>query len=341
MDTFLTDGLAEEDVDRWVGAASILHSDGDAMDIAVKDEQIVGVRGRAQDRVNRGRLGPKDLFGWQANTSPDRLTRPLVRQDDQLVETDWDTAMDQVVARTQELLSQRGPSSLGFYTTGQLMLEEYYTLTTIVRAGLGTAHLDGNTRLCTATAADSLKESFACDGQPGSYSDLGDADVIALYGRNVAETQPVLWTRMLDRLAGPNPPRLLCVELQSLSEAHPGHQELYHVAKDLTLGSDAHLAAIEAAARERDVPLPAPSTSRVHGRVGDDLGGVGLLEDLRTVYLCAADLSLEWVMLGQAAQTTKDAGLLQLSAQCHPQTLRQRDWANQMIKAGSPQLLSV
>ena len=32
--------------------------------------------------------------------------------------------------------------------------------------------MDGNTRLCTATAAASLKESFGADGQPGSYADL-------------------------------------------------------------------------------------------------------------------------------------------------------------------------
>jgi anaerobic selenocysteine-containing dehydrogenase len=66
--------------------------------------------------------------------------------------------------------------------------------------------------LCTATAAEALKESFACDGQPGSYSDVDHAEVIALYGHNVAETQTVLWMRMLDRLAGPNPPTLICVD---------------------------------------------------------------------------------------------------------------------------------
>ncbi|MEV6494303.1 nitrate reductase, partial [Actinoplanes sp. NPDC051633] len=65
VDMHLADGLREADVDRWVQSASILHSNGDAMDIAVKDRRIVGVRGRPGDRVNRGRLGPKDLYGWQ------------------------------------------------------------------------------------------------------------------------------------------------------------------------------------------------------------------------------------------------------------------------------------
>jgi anaerobic selenocysteine-containing dehydrogenase len=212
VDTRLDDGLTPADVDDWVQSATILHSNGDGLDIAVKDGRIVGVRGRASDRVNHGRLGPKDLFGYQANNSPDRLTSPLIRRGGRLVETDWDTAMSAVAERTQELLAERGPSSVGFYTTGQLFIEEYYTLAMIGHGGIGTNHMDGNTRLCTATAGAALKESFASDGQPGSYTDIDHADTIALYGHNMAETQTVLWTRILDRLAGPNPPQLLCVD---------------------------------------------------------------------------------------------------------------------------------
>jgi anaerobic selenocysteine-containing dehydrogenase len=210
VDAHLT--VDEAEVERWVPAASLLHSNGDAMDIAVAGGRIVGVRGRAGDRVNRGRLEPKDLFGWQANNSADRLTTPLLRQDGSLVETDWDTAMNRVVERAQSLLDDRGPGSIGFYTSGQLFAEEYYTLTTIARAGVGTDHLDGNTRLCTATAAEALKETFGSDGQPASYTDVDHADVIALFGHNVAETQPVLWMRMLDRLAGDESPSLLVID---------------------------------------------------------------------------------------------------------------------------------
>ncbi len=212
QDMHLAEGVRPDDVEQWVQTASILHSDGDAIDIAVRGGAMVGVRGRVVDRVNRGRLGPKDAFGWQANASPDRLTRPLVREGGRLVETDWDTAMDLVASRSRALLRERGPGSIGFYTSGQLFLEEYYTLAVLARAGIGTNHLDGNTRLCTSTAAEALKESFGCDGQPGSYDDIDHADVIALFGHNIAETQPVQWMRILDRLDGADPPRLICVD---------------------------------------------------------------------------------------------------------------------------------
>ena len=212
VDAFLTDGATGADVDRWVRSACVLCSYGCGLDIAVKDDRMIGVRGRADDHVNHGRLGPKGLYGWQAINSPDRLTRPMIREGDRLVETDWESAMRIVVDRARQLLADRGPSSFGFYTSGQLFLEEYYTQAIVARAGIGTAHMDGNTRLCTATADAALKESFGSDGDPGCYEDIDLCDTLFLVGHNVAETQTVMWARMLDRLDGPSPPRLVVVD---------------------------------------------------------------------------------------------------------------------------------
>jgi hypothetical protein len=46
VDVLLEEGVSEGDVERWVPSASVLHSNGDAMDIAVREGRIVGVRGR-------------------------------------------------------------------------------------------------------------------------------------------------------------------------------------------------------------------------------------------------------------------------------------------------------
>ena len=100
IDTFLEDGVSEDDVDRWVQTASLHHANGDAIDLAVKGGRLVGVGGRAVDRVNRGRLDPKDLFVWQAYGSEDRLTRPLVRRNGELVEASWNEAMGRIVERS-------------------------------------------------------------------------------------------------------------------------------------------------------------------------------------------------------------------------------------------------
>src|SRR3954467_1137269 len=135
VDQYLDEGISEGEVE-WVQSACVLCSNGCGLDVAVANGRIVGVRGRAVDRVNHGRLGPKGLYGWQANNSSDRLLRPLVRRDGELHEARWDEAMGLVAGRTRELLETKGAGALGFYTSGQLFLEDYYTLALVARGGL-------------------------------------------------------------------------------------------------------------------------------------------------------------------------------------------------------------
>jgi ferredoxin-nitrate reductase len=213
------DEQTSETPDRWIQSACVLCSNGCALDIGVKNGRIVGVRGRADDRINQGRLGPKGLHGWQANDNADRLRKPLIRRGDRFDEVSWDEAMELIVHRSKEIRDRHTSSAIGFYTSGQLFLEEYYTLAVIGKAGLGTPHMDGNTRLCTATAAAALKESFGTDGQPGSYTDLDTADTVFNIGHNMAEQQTVLWARVLDRRRGPRPPRLIIVDPRPIPSA--------------------------------------------------------------------------------------------------------------------------
>ncbi|KAI9151419.1 Nitrate reductase [Paramyrothecium foliicola] len=206
------DHAYDEEPEKWVQSACVLCSNGCALDVGVKDGKVVGVKGRATDRVNKGRLGPKGLNGWKAMYAPGRLTQPLVRKNGKLEPTSWDEAMKVVVDKSKELIEHLTAHSIGFYTSGQLFLEEYYALAMIGKAGLNTLHMDGNTRLCTATAAASMRESFGSDGQPGSYGDVDFTDCLFMVGHNVAATQTVLWSRILDRLDGPRPPQLIVVD---------------------------------------------------------------------------------------------------------------------------------
>ena len=192
-------------------SACVLCSHGCGLDIGVKDGRMVGVRGREADAPNRGRLGPKGLHGWQANASPDRLKRPLIRRNGKLEEASWDEAMNLIAARSKELIRDFTANTMAFYNSGQLFLE-YYTLALIAHAGTGTTHIDANTRLCTATAETALRESFGTDGQPGCYEDIDTADTLFHMGHNVAFQHPVLWMRILDRHAGANPPRAIVVD---------------------------------------------------------------------------------------------------------------------------------
>lgn len=184
--------------DRWVHSACLLCSNGCGMDIAVKDGAIVGVRGNASHPVNLGHLGPKGQHAWVANNSKRRGTTPMIRRRKgaPMEEVGWQQAMDFFVERFKATW-RLGHETLSCYNSGQLTLEEFYTLAKLWRGGLQSSNIDGNTRLCTATSATGLMANFGADGPVASYADIDQAQLLCLYGHNVAETQTVLWERML------------------------------------------------------------------------------------------------------------------------------------------------
>lgn len=72
-----------------------------------------------------------------------------------------------------------------------------------------------------------MRESFGSDGQPGSYADIDYTECIFMVGHNVAATQTVLWSRILDRLDGPSPPQLIVVDPRL---AETGRRATLHLA---------------------------------------------------------------------------------------------------------------
>ena len=97
--------------ERWVPSVCVLCSTGCGLDIGVAGGRIVGVRGRAGDRVNHGRLGPKGLHGWEANASRGPATTPLIRRDGRLEPATWDEAMGLIVERSKSAIERFGPGS--------------------------------------------------------------------------------------------------------------------------------------------------------------------------------------------------------------------------------------
>jgi anaerobic selenocysteine-containing dehydrogenase len=168
------------------------------MEIAVKDGKMVGVRGIADHPVNFGHLGPKGEHAWVANHSKKRGTTPMIRRTkgSSLEPVSWKEAMEFFIEKFNDVWEQ-GHQNLACYNSGQLTVEELYTLGKLWRAGLHSANIDGNTRLCTATSATGLMSNFGCDGPVASYADIDQAELICLYGHNAAEVQTVLWERML------------------------------------------------------------------------------------------------------------------------------------------------
>ncbi|MEV6618641.1 hypothetical protein AB0N31_33230 [Streptomyces sp. NPDC051051] len=144
----------------------------------------------------------------------------------------------------------------------------------------------------------------------------------------------------------------LAGQLTTVAERHRTDHEIHHVATDLAVWSREHVRRLADAGRAHGLDLgdsagtSAPGVlSTLREKAAEAVGhrpepGLLLLHDLRQLHLDATGNSLDWEMLAQAAQATRDDDLLALAAACHPQTLRQMRWTNTMIKILSPQVLT-
>ena len=180
----------DREPDRWVASACLLYSNGCGLDIAVRDERIVGMRGRKDHPVNFGHLGPKGENAWVANASPRRGTTPMVRRHKgaPLEPIGCDEAYSVFMERF-DAARKLSHDNVACYNSGQLTIEEFYALAKLWRGGLQSSNIDGNTRLCTATSATGLMADFGADGPVAGYTDIDQTDLLCLYGPNVAEAQ--------------------------------------------------------------------------------------------------------------------------------------------------------
>ncbi len=126
-----------------------------------------------------------------------RLTTPLYRihKSEPFREISWEDAIT-ILADQIKILPLE---SLYFYLSGQLLSEESYLFTKLIKGYLGTNNVDANSRLCMTSAVVAHKMAFGSDGAVGNYADLDDADVILISGSNPAWAHPIIFRRILAR----------------------------------------------------------------------------------------------------------------------------------------------
>lgn len=142
----------------------------------------------------------------------------------------------------------------------------------------------------------------------------------------------------------------LARSLDAIASRHHAEHGIHHVAVDLRTWSREHIAAIAETADRHGVslrahPRTAAITDDIQRWLSDHLEhrpepALILLADLRKLHRLAAGVSLDWELLAQGAQATRDQPLLELTQHCHPQSLRQMRWANAMLKELAPQTLA-
>jgi len=176
---------------RYCGTGCGLH-------VGTKDGKVVSVKGDPKNH-NAGFLCLKGFLLPQIMNAPDRLTHPLVRKDGKLVRASWEEAMSLVAARFKAAIAEGGPDAVGFYGSGQGLTEETYAANKLWKAGIRSNNVDGNPRLCMASAVAGYVSTYGKDEPMGCYEDIDHADVMLLIGSNTSEAHPIIFRRIVKR----------------------------------------------------------------------------------------------------------------------------------------------
>ncbi|MCW3992838.1 MAG: molybdopterin-dependent oxidoreductase, partial [Candidatus Bathyarchaeota archaeon] len=165
--------------------------------IQVLDGEPIGILPCRSNVVNQGKLCIK---GWSAHefvTSGDRLTKPLIKRDGELVEASWDKALDVIAEKFKLHKTEHGPDSIGVLSSAKCTNEENYLMMKFTRAVLGTNNVDHCARLCHASTVVGLGQAFGSGAMTNSIEELEDADCILVTGSNTTEQHPLVARYMM------------------------------------------------------------------------------------------------------------------------------------------------
>ncbi len=196
--------LAQEDgAIRWDKAPCRFCGTGCSVLVGVNNGRVVATQGDPDAPVNRGLNCIKGYFLAKIMYGEDRLTKPLLRKKDgkydkngEFEEVSWDEAFDIMAEKWVAARKAKGPKGVGMFGSGQWTVWEGYAAQKLIKAGFRSNSLEPNARHCMASAVGAFMRAFGIDEPMGCYDDLEHADVFVLWGANMAEMHPILWSRL-------------------------------------------------------------------------------------------------------------------------------------------------
>ena len=191
---------------KWDKGVCRFCGTGCAVLVGVQNGRVVATQGDPDSAVNRGLNCIKGYFLSKIMYGSDRLKTPLLRKKDgkydkngEFVAVSWNEAYDVMAQKWKESMAKHGPNSVAMFGSGQWTIWEGYAASKLFKAGFRTNNLDPNARHCMASAVAGFMRTFGIDEPMGCYDDIEKTDAFVLWGSNMAEMHPILWSRITDR----------------------------------------------------------------------------------------------------------------------------------------------
>ncbi|HVE47162.1 MAG TPA: NADH-quinone oxidoreductase subunit NuoG [Acidimicrobiales bacterium] len=145
--------------------------------------------GLDSDPVNHGWLCDKGRYSYSYVNSPERLSRPLVRKNDELVEASWGEALEAAARGLEGARSVHGAASLAVLGGARLANEDAYVWAKLAKGVLGTDNVD-------AQLGDGLPADVVLGLPRATIDDACSAPAVILLAPDLKEELPVLYLRL-------------------------------------------------------------------------------------------------------------------------------------------------
>lgn len=165
---------------------------GSSLAVHTKNNQVLRVLPIENEAINECWLSDKDRFAYEGLNTPDRLTKPMIKQDGKWLEVEWQVALEYAANALRHIANGAGAEQLGALTTGGSTLEEMYLLQKLVR-GMGSDNVDFRLRQADFSA-DGKQQSAPWLGM--AVADFSRADRLLIVGSFLRKDHPLLAARI-------------------------------------------------------------------------------------------------------------------------------------------------
>jgi NADH-quinone oxidoreductase subunit G len=152
--------------------------------------EIIRADNRDKSGINGDFLCAKGRFGFDFVESPERLTKPLVRNaEGKLEPATWEHAIRLAAGKLKEVRDSKGGAAIGVVGSNRTTNEENYLLQKFARTILNTNNIDHERSTDYAAFAHALAGH---KDKTASLRDIAAAPAILLVGGNPTEEHPLL-----------------------------------------------------------------------------------------------------------------------------------------------------
>lgn len=170
---------------------------GCGLNLVVKDGKVVGVEPWKRHPVNEGKLCPKGNFSYEFIHHEDRLTTPLIKDENgEFQEATWDEALTLVADKLMEV-KKEDPSKIGFLCCARSPNENIYVTQKFARTVVGTHNVDHCARICHGPTVAGLATTFGSGAMTNDFKSIEAADVIFVIGANSMEAHPLFGRKLI------------------------------------------------------------------------------------------------------------------------------------------------